>query len=307
MKFKIILLFFFIPVLSSANEIEIIFNCQNNSVNYDYYQTEDICHFIPLKDIPVIVLNEFTNTEINKEMLFALTSNHYIKKGFNTEALISDKFGYLKLNKKDVEVFTEVFGDEIVAKKFITYHELGHIYFNNASEYTLEREMFSDLFALRLLTSEGYVYNEVKNNLMEHRKSEAIEKDSLTHYTTFFIEKQKEKDLKCVSNELSCIISEIKKKIKETRKKDVFKKRLISNIKKSERKWFYGYKFITEDVYNKRFPYDISKEDLIKEIENFPEVNFISLLKNKKLKYSYLRMLNDEFEHSQHVSKEEIQ
>ncbi len=307
MKFKIILLSLFLPVLSNANEIEIMFDCQNNSIKYDYYETEDICHFIPLSDVPVLVLNEHTNTEINKEILFALTGNNYIKKGFNTEALISDDFGYVKLNKKDVENFSGVFGDITLAKKFIIYHELGHIYFNNGSEYTLKREMFSDLFALKMLEKEGFDFNKIKISLMDYRKNEAVKKDSLTHFTTFFLEDYKETNSECLLNELSCIINESKKAVKIFSKKEVFKERLISNIEKSEREWYHSYLFLTGYVYSKTFPYNLSKEALIKELRGFSEITLEGMLKDDKLKEYYLRMLSYEIEYSGHVLKESLQ
>lgn len=307
MKFKIMLFFLFLPVLSNANEIEIMFDCQNNSIKHDYYETESICHFVPLSDVPVLILNEKTNTEVNKEMLFALTGNNYIKKGFNTEALISEDFGYVKLNKKDVEKFSDVFGDTALAKKFITYHELGHIYFNNASEYTLKREMFSDLFALRMLGSEGFDLNAIKIPLMKYRKREAIEKEVLTHFTTYFIESYKEENSKCVSNELSCVINDSKVLVENFSKQDVFKERLMSNIRSSNGKWFFNYLFLTEYIYNKKFSYDFSKEDLIKEIKSYPEISLNFMLEDKQLKDYYLRMLTDEVEHSLSVVRENLQ
>lgn len=307
MKFKMMLLFLFLPVLSNANEIEIMFDCQNNSIKHDYYKTESICHFIPLSDVPVLVLNENTNTEVNKEMLFALTGNNYIKKGFNTEALISEDFGYVKLNKKDVEKFSDVFGDTALAKKFITYHELGHIYFNNASEYTLKREMFSDLFALRMLGSEGFDLNAIKIPLMKYRKREAIEKEMLTHFTTYFIESYKEENSKCVSNELSCVINDSKVLVENFSKQDVFKERLISNIEKSEREWYHSYLFLTGYVYDKTFPYNLSKEALIKELRGFSEITLEDMLNDDGLKEYYLRMLSYEIKYSGHVLKGNLQ
>ncbi len=307
MKFKIILLSLFLPVLSNANEIEIMFDCQNNSIKYNYYETKDICHFIPLSDVPVLFFNEHTNTEINKEMIFALTGNNYIKKGFNTEALVSDEFGYVKLNKKDVESFSSVFGDVVLAKKFITYHELGHIYFNNGSEYTLKREMFSDLFALKMVEKEGFDFNKIKIYLMDYRKNEAVKKDSLTHFTTFFLEDYKETDSECLLNELSCIINESKKAIKIFSKKEVFKERLISNIEKSEREWYHSYLFLTGYVYDKTFPYNLSKEALIKELRGFSEITLEDMLNDDGLKEYYLRMLSYEIKYSGHVLKGNLQ
>jgi hypothetical protein len=307
MKIKIMLLFFFFPILSNANEIEMMFECEFNEISYDFYQTERICHFIPLKNEPIIILNESTNTEVNQEILFALTENHYIKKGFNTEALIDEEFGYVKLNKKDIELFTEIFGDSTIAKKFITYHELGHIYFNNKSEYTLKREMFSDLFALKMLDKENFDVNKIKIRLMDYRKREAVKKKSLTHFTTFFLEEYKVSNPRCVSNELPCIVNESKEWVASFSKKEVFKERLVSNIERSEEEWYHDYLFLTGYIYNKKFPYHLSKENLIKEFENFPEITLEKLLKDKKLKEYYLRMLSYEIDYSRRVSKEDIQ
>lgn len=288
-------LFIFILIVFSpfiiANDIHLLFDCKKSNLDVDFYKTESICHILPSIKQPILILNKNTNTEINKELLYALTENSYISNGFNTEALMGDGFGYVKFNEKQIENLQKVFKDKEIAKRFITYHELGHIYYNEENQTTFEREMFSDIFALGLFESNGIKIHEIKNSLKAYRKEEALKENKITHYSVFALENYRSnKMIECKKN-ITCIKKEAKNIVNNVKKSDLIKTTLLRLMKVNDERRFINLLILANLIYGENFNITMSKELVVEKIKKLPKISFESFVSNKKYQDYFLDLL----------------
>jgi hypothetical protein len=292
---RVCFLFLFLliyPELVKSGDLNLFFDCKKSTLSTDFYKTNDVCHYIPMSSNPIFILNKFTNTEVNKEMAFALTENSYFKSTFKSESFRDKDYGYVKLSDSEIVKMNVIFNNESTTKKFITYHEFGHIFFVNEGLSKTEREMLSDLFALSLLISDGFTINEIIKNLKKYRKNEAIEQSTLSHYTVPALDVYNVDDVLNCSGELVCLSDVLISVKEEAMNMDYIKEKFYELLKLSEGEDYYGILLLGGDVYKGGLSSLFIKDEALDKIKSFKTIEFREVVANKDLTEKFLNLLN---------------
>jgi hypothetical protein len=273
----------------SANEILLVFDCKKSNFKIDFYETKSVCHTFPHLNKPIFIINENTNSKTNMEIIYALTENIYVKSNFETGSMKDTNYGYLKLNKSTLNKFNKVFNEIEISKKFVSYHELGHIYFKKKKNSKLEREIFSDIFALSLLGCEVKDIDNYAEILKDFRFNELLEKDGITHYSVFAINLYQDEEQICPEDKILNAKNIASKITEKTKSIDLIKIKLISLIKKDKNKVYIL--SLANAIYKKKMDVESSKQEAIKTINKFQDISFDDLEKNGIYQFYFKQLL----------------
>lgn len=279
--FKVVFLIFliFFSLITFGNDF---FECEDFSINTNLWNTSSLCYNLPFARNNLYILNKKTNTEVNRELLFAFYEDFAFKELSNQSASYKHpRHNMIKLADSDLgeSKIGQFFNNELDAlSQFLQWHEIGHIWYDNhlSSDNKMIKESFSDVIGVLFMDYEKQ--DEFLEKIIRYRKKSTKENKNFNYYTIDVLKSIDYKAMRGRSTKEK--LQEAAREIEKIKEKDLFeevKEKIIFKNKNCVKNEcflsFFYFSLIFDSVEN----FDMSQKDFKDKVDRLPEITYKTL------------------------------